>query len=134
MNYYSFFRPFSWRKWFKRNTKYQFFKQHKYFSLKEINFLLNQSKVCLNVHQEFTKNALNIRTFEIIGAGKSQLVEDFDSVKNIFKSNKSIISYNSAKDLVSKLKIVIKNSESDCQVDHDHTFINRVNEIMRIIE
>ena len=43
--------------------------------------LFNQSKVCLNIHQEFTKNALNIRTFEIIGAGQIQLVEAFNSVK-----------------------------------------------------
>ena len=125
MNCYSFFRPSSWKKWFKRNTKYQFFKQHKYFSLEEINLMLNQSKVCLNIHQEFTKNALSIRTFEIIGSGQLQLVENFDSAKALFKNSNIIITYNTVKDLVSRLKMLLLNPNFTHPTEPDHTFENQ---------
>ena len=131
MSYYSIFRPLSWGKCLRRKKEFDFIKQHKYFSLKEINMLFNQSKVCLNIHQEFTKNALNIRTFEIIGAGQIQLVEAFNSVKDLFNNNKTIITYNSAMDLVSKLKFALDNYKNKQHPENDHTFEARLNEILK---
>ncbi|MBL7086856.1 MAG: glycosyltransferase [Candidatus Cloacimonetes bacterium] len=133
LNYYWLFRPNSWGKWFKRNTKYKYFKNHAHFSLEEINLLYNQSKVCLNVHQEFTKNALNIRTFEIFATGRPQLVEKFDSIKLFYNSSKAILTYKTYKEAVSKLKTVLNNSENDYPIGQNHTFESRMKELLKII-
>ena len=133
MNYYSLFRPSSWIKWLLSDTKYQFFEQHEYFNLEKVNLLFNQSKVCLNIHQKFTKNALSIRSFEIIGSGQLQLIEDFNSAKKLFEDEKSITLYNTANDLVSKLKVLLNNPKCNYTNRNNNTFQSRIEEVLQII-
>ena len=133
LNHYSLFRPLTWKKWLNRKSLYRLFKNHDYFSLSEINMLFNQSKVCLNIHQDFTNNALNIRTFEILGSGAYQLIENFDSTLKLFNDDSSIIRYASHEDLVKKLKKILLNYENRKFVNENHTFEDRLNQVFKII-
>lgn len=134
LNHYSIFKPLTWRKWLKRKSLYKFFKNHDYFSLSKINMLFNQSKVCLNIHQDFTNNALNIRTFEILGSGAYQLIENFDSTLELLNDDSQIIRYDDPKDLVKKLKKILSNYEDVKSVSGNHTFKDRLNELFKIIK
>ena len=134
LNHYSIFRPLTWQKWLKRKSIYRFFKNHEYFSLSQINMLFNQSKVCLNIHQDFTKNALNIRTFEILGSGAYQLIENFNSTLKLLNDNSLIIRYNDPEDLVKKLKEILSNFESKKYLNNNHTFDERLSQLFNIIK
>jgi spore maturation protein CgeB len=133
LNNYSLFRPSTWRKWLKRKSLYKFFKNHSYFSLSEMNILFNQSKVCLNIHQDFTQNALNTRTFEILGSGAYQLIENFDSTLELLKNDSTIIRYNGPEDLVKRLKEILINFENKKYVNDNHTFEHRLSQLFEII-
>ena len=134
MNYYSLFNPLTCGKWFKRNTVYRYFRNHDYLSLSEINLLFNQSKVCLNIHDTITNNALNIRTFEILGSGGVQLIENFETAKTLFSNYSSIIKYNSPEDLVKKLKKVLLINKNKNYLSSEHTFEHRLNQMFNMID
>ena len=92
--------------------------------------LYNQSKVVLNIHK-FAKSALNIRTYEIYGAGQFQLIENSDSINSIFKNDELIMHYRSANDLVNQLRWKISEYKEQ-QIDStNHTFDARLNQMFK---
>ena len=96
--------------------------------------LFNKSKVCLNIHQDFTNNALNIRTFEILGSGAYQMIENFDSTLTLLNDDSSIIRYDSPEDLVKKLKEILLNYRNRKFENKNHTFEGRLNQVFKIIK
>jgi spore maturation protein CgeB len=132
-NYYSFSKPSTWQKYFNKNKSYRYFQTHKYFSLDEINNIFNQSKICLNIHQSFTNNALNIRTYEIYGSGQIQMIENFISLKNSNFKKGSILKYKNMDELVDNIKYTLKNYEQKKYSDNKNQFHERIDRIFSLL-
>ncbi|WP_191967119.1 MULTISPECIES: glycosyltransferase [Haloferax] len=105
---------------------------------KRVSELYNSSSICLNIHRPDASKAVNPRTFEILGAGGFQLVDQNSQITNLFENNKDLVCYYSSDDLIEKIRYYLKNPNerhSIAQQGHitarrDHTFKSRAKEIL----
>ena len=77
---------------------------------KNLPNVIRNSKICLNFSKsKGKKKQTKARIFEITGSGSLCITENSNELKNYFKINKEIISFDSYEELVSKIKFFLKN-------------------------
>lgn len=77
---------------------------------KNLPKVINNSKICLNFSKsKGKKKQTKARIFEITGSGSLCITESSNELKNYFKINKEIISFDSYEELLSKIKFFLKN-------------------------
>jgi len=108
-----------------------------------INEIYNRSKICLNVHKSWKVDrdrpaGLNMRTFEIAGAGGFQLTNDPGNVDVEFDVGEEVVTYEDADDLVEQIRYYLDNPERRERIaargheraKREHTFAHRISEII----
>lgn len=111
-----------------------------------INEIYNRSKICLNIHKSWKVDGdqlagLNMRTFEIAGAGGFQLTNDPGNVHTTFEIGEEIAIYEDIDDLIEKVRYYLENPERREQIaargsvraNDEHTFSHRINTIVNDI-
>ena len=74
--------------------------------------VIRNSKICLNFSKsKGKKRQTKARIFEITGSGSLCITESSNELKNYFKLNKEIISFESYEELLSKIKFFLKNED-----------------------
>lgn len=108
----------------------------------EINKIYNSSRLCLNMHHRQSKEGLNPRTFEILGAGGFQLVDYKTKMDDLFNVGQEIICYYNESDLLNKIEYYLENEDERkriAQRGHDlvkkkHTYKHRVDTILNDVQ
>ena len=129
----------------KRYIKYYLKGYRKYFknrflSPKEVSNLYSRSKICINIHNKQSKEGCNPRFFEIIGTKSFELVDNIEYIQKNF--NDYTVIYKDTDDLISKIRFYLKHEQDrECIIDkgyeyisQNHTFINRIEEIISICD
>jgi len=123
-------------KWLFREDRTIFL--NKNISPKEVNLLYNQSKLCLNIHHNQTKEGANPKVFEICGSGAFQIVDNNPFIAETFPEN-SIATYKSKEECIEQILQLLHSDVSDQAVEahhtvlEKHTFIARIKEVLKIM-
>lgn len=109
-----------------------------------INVIYNRSKICLNIHKAWKINSdepvgLNMRTFEIPGAGGFELVDDVSNIGDHFDVGEELVTYSGLDDLVETVRYYLDNDEEREAIasrgyrraKDEHTFDDRLDEILQ---
>lgn len=104
----------------------------------EINKIYNSSCICLNMHHRQSKEGMNPRTFEILGAGGFQLVDYKSKMDDVFDIGNEIICYYNESDLLNKIRYYLENEDERKRiakkgydlVKKKHTYKHRVETIL----
>jgi len=78
-------------------------------TIDKTNTLFNQSRNNINIHHSQSIEGLNVRTFEILGSGNLQFVENKKNALNFFEDGKHLVFYSSKEELVDKQKFYLNN-------------------------
>ncbi|MXR19069.1 CgeB family protein [Halobacterium bonnevillei] len=108
-----------------------------------INEIYNRSRICVNVHKSWkVKNGgpvgLNMRTFEIPGAGAFQLISDVPNIESAFEVGEELVTYDSKENLLDKVRYYLDNDEERERIaangyqraKDEHTFEHRIGVIL----
>jgi spore maturation protein CgeB len=98
------------------------------------------AKVCLNTLHYGEVDGLNCRAFEIAGCGGFQLITSVPVLAEHFEIGTEIVEFNTAEQLLELIRHFLDRPELAAQIAlrgqqrayRDHTFENRLREIMRI--
>jgi spore maturation protein CgeB len=110
---------------------------------KRINKLYNNTKVCLNIQPKQATSALNIRTFEVWGAGCTQITNgNLEIIQELFPEDTTIIYRKNIKDFPLGIKDALKRFDSNALSNKfskktstkKHDFNTRVSELLSIIK
>lgn len=116
---------------------------HNYnISPEEVNKIYNTTKICLNIHHHQSIEGLNPRTFEILGAGRFELVDYKHVLRNLFELDKEIVTYSNEKELFKSIEYYLDNEEERKKIAHqgheavqrEHTFKHRAERILKDCE
>jgi len=77
----------------------------------QVNEVYNHSRMALNIHHVQCQGCLNPRTFEILGAGALELVDENEGLNGIFERGEDLIAYSSVEDLYAKLGDLVADDE-----------------------
>ncbi len=80
------------------------------FSSKEVAELYRRSKICLNIHVENNRD-LNPRTFEILGAGSLELVDNREDFRLLIPGEDLVV-YADEDDMIAKIDQILSNYEN----------------------
>ena len=105
--------------------------------------IYRSSKISINVHEEYQKKFggdCNERTFKIPLSGGFQIVDDVATIAKYFDIGKEIIIGNDAEDYLEKLHHFMRHDDQRTsltlagknRVIRDHTYLNRVRQIIAI--
>lgn len=75
----------------------------------EVNKVYNSSRICINIHHPQSKEGVNPRTLEILGAGGFELVDYKKKIEEFFNIGKEIICYKNETDLLNKIEYYLEN-------------------------
>lgn len=97
-----------------------------------------QSKMCLNIHHYQSKEGVNPRTFEILGAGGFQLIDYKKILEELFDIDKELVCYRGIEELVEKIIYYLDRDEErniiakagHQRVLKEHTIRHRVERIL----
>jgi spore maturation protein CgeB len=129
---------------YKNPIKWLFREERKIFKNKnilpsEVNELYNRSKICINIHHEQSKNGANPKVFEIAGSKSFQIADWNPYLETLFPDNE-IVLYHSEDELLSLIDSYLKKDttvqaeKAYLNVINNHTFINRINEVLSILQ
>lgn len=135
---YGLYKP-----WYKNPFKWLFREKRSIFKNKnispeEVNKLYNRSRICMNVHHEQSKSGANPKVFEIPGSGAFQLVDWNPYIESLFP-NGEVAMYHSEKELLEMVDYYLKTDttqqalQANRIVYSEHRFINRISEVLSII-
>jgi len=91
-----------------------------------INEIYNSSEINLNIHHPQSVEGLNVRTYEIMGAGGIQLVENQKVCKYLFNENDDIFLYSSYSELIDKINSILNLSETRKKEIRENTYLNAI--------
>lgn len=102
--------------------------------------LYHHSAICLNAHQAGCQQGYNMRLFEIAGAGGFQMTERLPGIERVFTDGKEIVLYDSAPDLVEKMRYYLAHPEEAGAIakaaahaaHQQHTFVHRMRKVQEI--
>ena len=108
----------------------------------EVNTVYNATKICLNIHHRQSKEGVNPRTFEILGAGAFQLIDYKKELEDLFDIGREIVCYKKEADLLDKIVYFLENEDERNKIarrGHEivkkkHTYKHRAETILRDIE
>ena len=108
----------------------------------EVNKIYNSSRICLNMHHPQSKEGMNPRTFEILGAGGFQLVDYKKKIEDFFNIGQEIVCYKNENDLLNKIEYYLENDDERLKiaqrgsdlVNKKHTYKHRAETILTDIE
>jgi len=104
----------------------------------DINKLYNRSRICLNIHHDQARRAVNPRTFEILGSGGFLLTDKkLDGIPN-FVEGRDYVLYTDLDDLASKTYSYLQDGERRLKTARsghsvaasDHTYSSRAAKIL----
>jgi spore maturation protein CgeB len=75
-----------------------------------INLMTNRARICLNILPDQAESALNIRAYEISGAGGFQLVNRLPSGVDALEGNEDVVCFSGLGDLVEKVRFYLSPS------------------------
>ena len=73
-------------------------------SHQQINVIYNSARICVNVHHDQSQSGVNPRTFEILGSGAFEIVDERDGIGRLFSKGEEIACFNTDEDLQSKIE------------------------------
>jgi spore maturation protein CgeB len=105
----------------------------------DVNRIYNDSKICLNLHHEQSKQGLNPRTFEIPGSGAVEVVDNRPLLDKFFQPARELIAYESVTDLPEILAQLLSSPKDLDEIAHrgherarsEHTYKNRLASVVR---
>lgn len=108
----------------------------------EVNRVYNSTKICLNIHHRQSKEGVNPRNFEILGAGGFQLTDYKKILEELFDIGREIECYKNENDLISKIEYYLENEDErkkiaqrgNEKVMKKHTYKNRAETILIDLE
>ena len=108
----------------------------------EVNKVYNSTKICLNIHHRQSKEGVNPRTFEILGAEGFQLTDYKKILEELFDIGREIECYKNENDLLDKIEYYLENEderEKIAQRGNDiarkkHTYKHRAETILSDLE
>lgn len=102
--------------------------------------VFNAAKIAVNIHQESMASGggLNCRTFEILGSGSLELVDEREGLKELFRNGEEIVTYKDGNDLRKKVRYYLEHpaereeiaSKARELVCAKHTYFHRMREIL----
>lgn len=109
-------------------------------NIKQTNSLFNQSFCNLNIHHPQSIEGLNVRTFEILGSGNLQFVENKKNALDFFEDGKDLIFYDSKEELLEKIQFYLSNKSLAENIRINgynnaikyHTWTNRMEQLIKI--
>ena len=107
-------------------------------SAASVNEVYNKSRVCVNIHGPHSKQATNPRTFEILGSGAFELVDNKPRLSEQLTDGKEIATYDTADEFVELIEYYLdheseRNAIADRgyqRVQRDHTYTDRLEQII----
>jgi spore maturation protein CgeB len=104
----------------------------------EVNKVYNATKICLNMHHRQSKEGVNPRTFEILGAGAFQLIDHKKELEKLFDIGREIVCYKNEADLLDKIEYYLENEDERNKiarrgheiVTNKHTYKHRAETIL----
>lgn len=114
----------------------------KYVTYEERAKIFRNAKINLNTLHLGEIKGVNVRLFEIAGAGGFQLASYRDEIKEFFEIGKEIDTFSSFEELVEKIDFYLKNEELREKIakagyeraKNNYTYKNRLEEILKIVE
>lgn len=108
----------------------------------EVAKIYNASKICLNIHHPQSRQGLNMRTFEVLGAGGFQIVDYKRALEGLFDVGEGLVCYRSIEELKDLLCYYLKRPaerERIAERGHvrawrEHTFETRMQSMLSCIE
>jgi spore maturation protein CgeB len=105
----------------------------------EFSTIVQQSLISLNVTDTTNFPSANMRFFEIMASGGTQLVSDSDEMKDTFLDKEHVLYFNDEHSLLEKLKFALGNkdemmrirSNAYKEVSGNHLYIHRLKEILK---
>jgi len=130
-----------YRNW--ANTKLGKFYQGTISNGEEMVKVYNACRIALNIHYHLTGDGANYRTFEIIGCGAFQVVDDRQDVANLFEVGREIVTYRykNLRDLEQKVRYYLNNDQERIAIakkgqeraHRDHTLQQRMNKLVQVV-
>ena len=127
----------------RRYPKISGYCQNRYVTHAQINRSTNRAKVNLNLVPFQPEVSMNIRTYEICGAGGFQLVYRADVLREVFVEGREVEAYGDAAELASKLRFYLDERNSPAReaiarngyerARASHTFDTRAEEILSMV-
>jgi len=108
----------------------------------EVAKIYNASKICLNIHHPQSKQGLNMRTFEILGAGGFQIVDYKKVLESLFEIGEELVCYRSLEELKDLLHYYLDHPTERERIAerghrrawHEHTFEARMQSMLSCVE
>jgi spore maturation protein CgeB len=108
----------------------------------EVAKIYNAAKICLNIHHLQSKQGLNMRTFEILGAGGFQIVDYKKALESLFDIGEELVCYRSLEELRDLLHYYLDHptereriaEQGHRRAWHEHTFEARMQSMLSCIE
>ena len=94
------------------------------------------------MHEDPRWQGINNRTFEICGSGSLCLVDDWNDIPELFEVDKEIIVFDTVDDMIEKIDIYLNDHSKriaiakagHARAKANHTFQNRMNSLLKLIE
>ncbi len=86
----------------KKNLKQQ-------ITIQETNQIFNTSKININIHHQQSIEGLNVRSFELLGTGNVQILENKKVAMELFDDGINCIFYENENEFVDKINFYLKN-------------------------
>lgn len=104
--------------------------------------IYSASKICLNIHHPQSRQGLNMRTFEILGAGGFQIVDYKRALESLFDVEEELVCYRSIEELKDLLRYYLKHptereriaKQGHIRAWREHTFEARMQSMLSCIE
>ncbi len=112
--------------------------KNKNISPQKVNLLYNRAKICVNIHHEQSKEGANPKVFEIAGSKSFQLSDWNPYIEETFP-DKEIAMYHSKDEMIDLISFYLNHDTSEQiekaynNVINNHTFVNRIKEVLDII-
>ncbi len=103
--------------------------------------LYNKSKIVINKHYEFTACGANVRTFETLGCGAFQLVDNQKDISAMFRDGEDLVIYRDGDDLKRKVGYYLRNDDERKRIalngyekaHRPYTYKNSLQKMMDIV-
>lgn len=106
-----------WKKqrFIRRHSPLHLYAHNRYLPPGQVAELYRQAKICLNIHIP-EHEGVNPRTFEILGAGAFQLVDNKPKLSQLLRPGVDLAVYNSTADLIMKIDYYLRNTQEREQI------------------
>lgn len=112
-----------------------------YLTYLEKSRAIKHSKISLNTVHIGEINGVNVRTFEIAGAGGFQLVQQKRDLADLFEVGKEIVTYGTLDELRHKVDYYLEHERERLQIAkagqqrawNDHTYNDRMKKMLKIV-